>query len=376
MWRIFRVLTVPCFLLALAPAGLHAADTQCQRFALPDTAGKHCMTSADSHVSGAKCEKASATVSGYMFGDLYWEAANHSDALKNQNGLWFRRIFLTYDKKLCQDFAMRLRLEAASPGLPSIEASDRMKPFLKDASLKWTRGRHSVLFGLVPTPTWERVEAGWGYRSVEKTPVDLARLGGSRDFGVAIQGTIGEGKKLNYTALAGTGTETRSETDKDKKLYLALSTSPASGVNVEAYADWENRTGDQDILTLQGFATYERARYKMGAQFVQQTRKHAVGSEDLRLEIASVFAIHKCSDRVSGIVRFDKAFDSMPGTDINAYMPFADGHKWGLLIAGVDLRPIQDVHLIPNVEVVTYDKVGGVRPGTDVVPRVTVHYTF
>ena len=43
-----------------------------------------------------------------MFGDYYWFASDHRDALEDQNGFWFRRIYLTYDQKFSESFSMRL----------------------------------------------------------------------------------------------------------------------------------------------------------------------------------------------------------------------------------------------------------------------------
>jgi len=121
-------------------------------------------------------------ISGYMFGDYYYVAANHNRDLENQNGFWFRRIYFTYDKGLSEAFAIRFRLEFNSPGDFSTKA--KLEPYIKDAYLQWKAPRHSILFGVSPAPTWEVIETVWGYRSVGKTPLDLQKFGDSRDFGM------------------------------------------------------------------------------------------------------------------------------------------------------------------------------------------------
>lgn len=334
------------FIALLAPIGARAAD---------------------------KPEKPPGKISGYMFGDYYWVAADHADSLKNQNGLWFRRIYLSYDKGLNEAFAIRFRFEANSPDFTA--KSDRLNPFLKDAYLKWTRGRHNVLFGLSPSPTWERVEAIWGYRAVEKTPLDLQKFGGSRDLGVAVQGAFDADKKFLYHFMIGNGSDTKSETDKDKKLYLSLAAKPVKGATIEIYGDWENRKGDKDWLTLQGFASYEQEKYRAGLHFVQQTRKQGAGADDLKLEILSLFGARQLSEKAWAFARVDRMLDPIPGSDKIAYLPFAPA-KSTLLIAGADLKPIPEVHLMPNVEAVLYSETKGVKPDTDVIPRLTIYYTF
>jgi len=318
-------------------------------------------------------EKPAGKISGYMFGDYYWVAANHVAAAENQNGICFRRIYLSYDKGLSEDFAIRFRFEASSPDFTA--ASDRLNPFLKDAYLKWTRGNHNIFFGLSPSPTWERIEGIWGYRSVEKTPLDLQKFGGSRDFGVAFQGALDTDKKLLYHLLIGNGTDTKSETDKDKKLYLSLAAKPVKGATIEVYGDWENRKGDRDVVTLQGFGSYEQEKYRVGAQFAQQARKQGPGAKDLNLEIFSLFGAGQLREKVWIFGRIDRMFDPIPGSDKIAYLPFAPA-KSTLLTAGVDLKPIPEVHLIPNVETVLYSETNGVKPDTDVIPRLTVYYVF
>ena len=70
-------------------------------------------------------------ISGYMFGDLYWVAANHDASLEGNNGFWFRRIYITYDRGLAEGFSTRLRMEMSSPG--DFTTSGKIEPFVKDA---------------------------------------------------------------------------------------------------------------------------------------------------------------------------------------------------------------------------------------------------
>ena len=74
--------------------------------------GRRPLTEADE----AKKAEPSWRISGLMFGDYYWFAADHRDVLEEQNGFWLRRIFLTYDQKFSEAFSTRVRLEMNSPG--------------------------------------------------------------------------------------------------------------------------------------------------------------------------------------------------------------------------------------------------------------------
>ena len=58
-------------------------------------------------------------------------------------------------------------------------------------------------------------------------------------------------------------------------------------------------------------------------------------------------------------------------------MPFAEQGKSVSGYAGVDVTLHKNLHLIPNVELTAYDEAtDGTTPGTDVVPRVTLFYSW
>jgi len=314
-------------------------------------------------------------ISGYMFGDYYYVASNHNEDLQDANGFWFRRIYLTYDQGLSEDFAIRFRIEMNSAG--DFTSKTKLEPFVKDAYLKWKHHRHSIIFGISPTPTWNVVEKVWGYRSVEKTPLDLQKFGSSRDFGLAVKGSLDSEKRVNYHFMIANGNSTSSENNAGKKLLFSLSGKINKNILVEGYADFEERPGTSNRYTVQGFAAYQRDNFRMGMQFAHQNRQVSEGMEDLKLQIGSVFAAAKLTKKAWGFARMDRVFDpNSEGVKI-AYIPFDSTAKSTFLVAGLDFRPIDNVHLIPNVEAVLYNENGtGIRPGNDVVPRLTFYYVW
>lgn len=311
---------------------------------------------------------------GNMIGDYYWIAENHDPAIKDKNGFWFRRIYFTYDKKLSDAFSVRFRLEMSQPGDFSTES--KITPVVKDAYLKWKAGNTHFILGISPTPTWNIVEKTWGYRSVEKTALDLQKFGSSRDFGAAVRGQLDRNGKVKYHLMLANGSGNESEVNKGKMGLLSLGFYPAEEIIVEVYGDWNDNPGDNDWFTVQGFAAYKAQETRIGMQFAHQNRK-VEGREDIALEVGSLFLTVNVGGKTNVFARIDRMFDPNPQGEKISYIPFDPTAKSTFIVAGLDFTPIKNVHLMPNVEVVIYDENdAGVQPATDAIPRFTFYYIF
>lgn len=314
-----------------------------------------------------------AHVRGLVFGDAYAVASSDDADLEGQNGLWFRRINLTFDFELSDHWSSRMRMEMASNG--TFTTSARMEPFAKDAYLRWQDSDYQLYVGLSGTPTWSLIEEYWGYRPVEKTMLDLQKMGASRDIGVAFRGATGGERNVRYHVMVGNGNSTSSESNKGKKGMLSISVEPAEHFVVEAYADVDDRPGDQYRYTLQGFLGYRTEGGRLGIQFFSQTRHH--GEEpDVVLNGLSVFGALPLSPRVNGFARVDHMFDKNPDAGKITYLPFIEDARSTMLLAGVDIQATDQVHFMPNVEAVFFDAIDGETPAATVMPRVTFFYTF
>lgn len=320
---------------------------------------------------------------GEAFGDVYWFAANHDSVLEGENGMWIRRINLSYDYKFSDAYSARVRLEAASPG---DFTSSTMITFVKDAWLRWANTNHAALMGLQVTPTFNVIENVWGYRSVEKTPVDLQGLGSSRDLGIGAIGAFGASKKLGYHVLVADGSGTKSETDEGKKIMGAVNVHPNDKLVLEVYADYEDRVNDADRRTLQAFAGYQAAKLRAGFQWTEQKRT-TVG-EDVDLTILSGFAAVQASEKMWVFGRVDRNDDANPDGNKIAYIPFDKSAANTFVVGGLDFvlwqenndkgKMVADAHLMPNVEAIFYESPdgGGPTPDNDVIPRLTFAMHF
>jgi len=317
--------------------------------------------------------------SGYMIGDYYWIKSNHDSDLEGKNGFWFRRIYFTYDQDLNEVFAVRLRFEMASDGKLGTEAN-KHTPYIKDAHLKWNySNNHQMIIGISPTPTWGVLEKFWGYRSVEKTLLDIQKWSSSRDFGLALKGSLMEDDKLKYHFMLANGSGEKNEINDGKKVFGAISYYFSKSFFIQIYADRNDNVNNKTYsgwTTLQGFAGYQNGAFKLGLQAARQYRT-LYSDGDLNLDAASIFSVLDISDQIQIFARVDRMFNANPEGHKISYLPFDNSVNSTLYIAGIDYSPADGVHFMPNIEMISYgENSAGVTPGTDIVPRVTFFYVF
>lgn len=306
-------------------------------------------------------------LSGALFGDLYSVGSHHDARLKGLDGLWNRRFNLSYDRKLEPGWSMRLRVEIKDRGDFSPEHS--VDPFMKDAWLRYTVDGHKITFGLIPTPSFEAVEDRLAYRPVERTPLDLWRMGSSRDKGISVAGPLAGG--LDYALMVGDASGTRSSRSGNHAVYGRLGYRATPEVYVNFYGDtWKQ---DRGARRQTGMAEvfYAGKCVKFGVTYATQRRTRP-GTVAFSFNVVSFYGEARLSETVSPFVRYDVVSDALPDADRIDYYRMSRVGKPSLLQAGVRWRLSDDWEIAPNVSVVTYR--GG--PAQDTIYRLTVSYKF
>lgn len=318
-------------------------------------------------------------ISGIVFGDYYSFPKSHLETWEGQNGLWLRRIYLTYDHTFSPTLMTRLRLEMNSNGKLQGGA---LEPYVKDAYLQWTfSGRQRLMAGIHPSLAFEFVENVWGLRHIEKTPIDLYRLDSSRETGLTISGPMNASGTLKYAAQVGNDSGINAETDKRKGYRLAARYETTPGFSVEGMFARSDRAGDADRTTGQIFGAFRGARGRAGAQYVRQTRRAADGSAapDLELDIYSGFGVFDVQpEKASAFVRVDRYNDPCPDCAGIDYLPIDTTQPFTLTIAGIDYAVHRAVRISPNVEWVKYGSRAGstTSPADDLAARVTFFWSW
>ena len=345
---------------------------------------------------GSRAE-AQGKFSGLMFGDYFYNVQRDSglaalsnvatNGTKDFQGFQFRRIYFTYDADLAEQFAMRFRLEADQSAQ---FASKTFGAVVKDAYLKWKGvfGRSDLIFGIQPTPAFDVSEGFWGYRSLEKTIMDLRGIVSSRDFGVALKGKLDEEGMFGYWLMFGNGDGNKPATSKYKRYYAHVQIKPTKTLLVTVYADLKShapisnpysattpRQGvSNNTLTTAGFIGFSGIEnLTLAAEgFYASTSNGYDNGTSLAARNAIGFTLlgkYALSPELTLIARYDR-FD--PNSNSSA-----KGDSRDYVIAGLSWKAAKNVEFIPNL---LYEKYESIPNGRSIDPsvtaRVTTYFTF
>jgi len=315
-------------------------------------------------------------LSGTVYSDYYYHAKSHSSTYAGQHGLNFRRIYLTYKKDLDEGWSAKFRYEMANDAL----GGTSMTPAVKDMYLAKKMGNHKMLVGISSDPAFSFMEGHWGYRSVEKNPLDLYKFRSSRDTGIAFKGKVNS--MLDYHFMYGNNSSNKSESNRNKRYALSAVLHPMSSVDLELnydMADSLDKKSDENMFKV--FAAWTGEKAKLGVMFAKLSKKSA-GVES-KATVVSVHSTYKLCKKMTLLARFDSVkYDDAASTSFSSqstYLPInSDAKEFTTLIAGLDYKAGKKVSIIPNIELVNYKTAftGKTTDVNDAVARVTFAYKF
>jgi len=340
-------------------------------------------------------DKPTPKLSGIMFGDYFYNVSRDTgiaslantaiNGTRDFNGFQFRRINLTYDADISPEFTSRFRLEGTTGA-----------PFIKDAYLKWRNiiPGSDLVFGLQQTPAFEISEGMWGYRSVEKTILDLRGYVTPRDLGISLRGALDDNGIYSYWLMIGNNSSVGSETDKYKRVYAHIEVKPTEKIEMTLYGDYRMKSDINDprsttvpaktlsnnSITTALFIGYkEKNHFAVGVEGFYNILENGMITTAPTIRVAdknaigiSLFGSYVLSEQFTVIGRYDY-FD--PDVDSKA-----TGDSRNYVITGVDYKVNGKVSIIPNIQMETFENVptstGNKSVDPSVTARVTLSYTF
>jgi len=347
-------------------------------------------------------------IDGVVFADYGYNLENNIAAEKDRNAFQFRRIYFTYENNLSASIKVRFRLESEHAGFGS---TSKINPFVKHAYIEWSNliPQHKLYLGIAETNAFKNSEEYWGYRSIEKTVMDLNKISSSADMGLALKGDLNKLFHHWLTFMNGTGYGA-SEGDRFKKIGYALWLTPVRGLIIEGYIDYEKQNpaelqtaavmsagkdyaGSTGYITWKGFVGYDRPSYTIGAEYFQRTNQNS-GIENGVIADGKLVSYDKSNVVKSGYSIFGSLITPLPGVKVYArydsydpnssetvYTKFSSGKLGGsgldddnsLFIMGLDYIPMADLHIMPNLMVKSYAKSENKK---DITGRLTLYAKF
>jgi hypothetical protein len=331
---------------------------------------------------------------GYVFGDYYhkvsgdtalWGETQYAGVARGARAAQLRRLYLGYDHDFADAFGASVLLESNER---STFANGNYGVFLKQAYVRW-RSRSPLLTvqaGLVPTPAFAVVERTWGYRSVEKSTLDLRGLGRSSGQGIGVTGATGDGG-VGYHVLLASGAGTQAVARGDGVVYGSV------------WGRWLDGRLVVELLALHADLG-EDGRRRLGRLFVGHAADAVTAGVEL---VAARETGPDPGGAATRVARDAAAVSVMAALDLDPAVPAtraflrwdrydadrsasaptpparpAHGFAEHLWIAGIDVRPDARVQIMPNIWIATYDAQhpAAVPREADVILRLTLFFRF
>ena len=310
--------------------------------------------------------------SGLAYFDYSYLMNSANAEAEGFNTFDYRRIYLTTDFTLSDQFDGRVRLEAQGRVLTE---QGRPAPFVKDAYISWHDpiGDGSRLrLGVQPPPLFELSERTWGYRSLDKTIMDRVNANDSRDFGIRADVSLAGDGAVSLAGMFanGNGVNPEFNLDRGKHVYVQIQASSSDVFRLSAGIDYTRLDGVDDVrkgkLKTSVFvgAVSETFRGGVEAFYVRTTFDEGplIDTPPLVDGIGvSAFGAVNISGRTSVVGRYDFVHASAGRAGLDEH--------YGL--AAFVYRPDPHVELMPNVVI---SKLVGVD--AEVLVRFTVHVRF
>lgn len=326
--------------------------------------------------------KPSGKVWGMVFGDIYYKAGGdttgsficeYTKTEVYKNAFDFRRIYLGFNYDISERFSTEFI--AAFDGTDYLPNSKRSL-YIKIANIKWKDiyPNATMVLGQISTPTYSYTsEKIYGYRSVEKTVLDMKGLAPSYDFGLAILGKFDSDGNYGYNLMIGNGKGASLENNKFKKYYAGVyGYFLQKKILTDIYSDYEDVTSTQDKTTLKSFIGFQIPEFRVGFEIYNQLyRRYYPDGTNKSTFGFSAFAVGTIiPDKIYAFGRFDYVDPDINHSDL--------GFKENFILVGADFVFDKNVHFMPNLWVNMYSDKSSTNSErkADIVPRITFYYLY
>ena len=132
---------------------------------------------------------------------------NYSHNLSDEHSFSFDRIYLTYKNNISDDISFKFQTDVGRVNLVEEEDNgsivfgnkSNLFTYIKKAQLDWKLSFGKIILGMQGMNIFNVTEKNWGFRFIEKSPMDKHNFSSSADMGVGFSSKF---KSLNYSILS------------------------------------------------------------------------------------------------------------------------------------------------------------------------------
>ncbi len=315
-----------------------------------------------------------------------WGNSEYAQIDEGFNAFSIRMAQFGYDYNFSPKIASTFLLEGYDNAI-SQNRSANIYIKLAYAKIKDILPNMDLIFGLIPTPTFDKSEAVWAYRPVEKVIFDYRGLGRPVDMGVSIKGTAFN-EKFGYQLMAGNGAVMNSEKDKYKTIYFNLYTQLFDKkILIEAngeYSKNEINNVSKNIISTKIIVAYKSKTFTIGNETGFQIQENSkLNGQELqarRIAVSSFFTnIQFVEDKLFAFARYDIFKFDMNYNIADTYETGLYPYDESFISAGFDYQVIKNLHIIPNLWINTYNdlrQTNNYDRKPDIITRITFLYKF
>lgn len=266
----------------------------------------------------------------------------HYELNSGETAIEIERAYFGYKYQMSENFSGKLNIDVGAPvvnfgdTLTNGNTSLEMTAYLKNAALKYHKGKLTIDFGLIRLKHFKIQENLWGHRYIYKSFKDENKYSPSADLGAILLYKIHKMFSFDVTVRNGEGYKNL-QSDNSYLTGLGLTLKPINGLTIRAYYDYLKTTEAQ--VTVSHFVGYEINKLKIGAEYDLQYNHTNV--TDLNLSGISIYSSYDITVRLELFVRFDQL-----SSEMESHKPYPGS----TIIGGVQLTPVKNVKIALNYQ--------------------------
>ena len=261
----------------------------------------------------------------------------------NKSSFALDRVYFTYKNSISDNISFKFQTDVGNVGDDS-----RLTSYLKKAQLDW-KGPCNIILGMQGMNMFNITEKNWGFRFIEKSPMDKHKFSSSADMGIGFSGKM---SRFNYSILITNGSGyKKQESDAYKKTSVQLVYGQKrlfkelkDGFNIGASFSHEpyNSNDTKTVMSFfGGFASALGAGLSFGAEFDM----YRDSGEDKTKEIIAFYSSCRVMDNLEGLVYVD-----MYDPDIDT-----DPNNETYIIVGFNYYPAKGLIISPNIRMTSFE---------------------